>query len=79
MKLDLYVFLDYKAGEVNLNTMKVSERSIHREMLTVKKTTKQAELMRKHSGWCLLRPVRADQSELTGLFRKGVLKRQALK
>lgn len=27
-----------------------------------------ADLMKKHSGWCLLSPVRADQSELTGLF-----------
>ena len=28
---------------------------------------------------CLLRPVGADQSEQTGLFRRGILKRQALK
>ena len=78
IKLDFHVFLDYRAGEVNLNTVKVSDRTIHR-VTVKKKTTKQAELIRKHSGWCLLRPERADQSELTGLFRKGALKRQALK
>lgn len=40
---------------------------------------KQAELMQKHGGWCLLRPVRADQSEQTGFLGRGLLKRQALK
>ena len=39
-----------------------------------------AELMWKLDGWCLLRPVSADQSvNQTGVFWKGVLKRQALK
>ena len=33
-----------------------------------------AELMWKHSGWCLLRPMKSDQSEQIGLFEKGVLK-----
>ena len=37
------------------------------------------ELMWKSSGWWLLRSVRAGQSELTGLFRCGTLKRPALK
>ena len=32
------------------------------------------ELMQKHGGRCLLRPVRGDQSEQTGLFGHGALK-----
>ena len=34
-----------------------------------------AELMQKHSGWGLPRPMRADQSEQTGLFQDWVLTR----
>ena len=37
-----------------------------------------AKLMQKHSGRPLLRPVRADQSEQTGLFGRLALKGQKL-
>lgn len=35
---------------------------------------KQAELMQKHGGRCLLRPVRAHQSEQTGVLGRGAVK-----
>ena len=35
-----------------------------------------SKLMQKYRGRCLLRPVRADQSEQTDLFGSEVLKRQ---
>ena len=37
-----------------------------------------AGLIRRHGGRCLLRPVRADQSELVGFFDMGALKRLEL-
>lgn len=39
-----------------------------------------AELRQKYIGWCLFRPVRADQSELVGFLEgRWALKRQKLK
>ena len=37
-----------------------------------------AELMWKHRWWCLVRPVKADQSEQTRLFKKWSLKTQSV-
>lgn len=46
------------------------------EAMTGKALTEQ---MQTHGRWCLLRPVRTDQSEPTGLLRRRALKRHEFK
>lgn len=64
--------------QVYRNTMKVSKLFKSGVPQVCHVITKQSVFAKTRCA-CLLRPVGADQSEQTGLFGRGILKRQSLK